>query len=608
MDAKQPKQIGRYEVLSIIGRGAMGVVYKARDPLIGRVVALKRVSVGDLLPEDQQREFRERFFREARAAGNLKHPNIVTVHDVGEDQGVPYMAMEYLEGGSLASLMKLRGALPLPECLSVVTQVASALAFAHRQGIVHRDIKPDNILLDKDGRAVVTDFGAARLQDSELTRTGEVLGTPYYMSPEQVLGEPLDGRSDLFSLGVIFYLMATGRRPFKGDTVSTICYHIVHSPPEPISSELRVPQNVLPVLERLLAKRREQRFGSGEELIAVLGALGDAPPTVEVPTPIPVTAIPSPNTVPVAAPGFPPGGPSHPSGYPPTGPSHPSGYPPGGPSGGATTPANQSQKFLIGGLAAGGVLAIAFVVLLAAAVGVWYVWNQPRPPAPADVQPPVSATETPEPAVQPPAAPEPEIPPKAPWKPEAPLAQPQGGGYTRTPPQSGTGATPQPPPPPPAPAANPAVTLAAEAAARDAEAAAAAAQQKDFARAFPLLDDVGARMEALGRTAGPEDHAAVTSAQSRLERSREAALQALAEWAKPLIDKGRNTFLVATDSANDDEEGIMRAYAEVYPVLRWKDRLPPVLRQSAAGLAQECKENLNEEEWEQAEALARGGK
>jgi len=279
----QPEKIGRYVILSTIGKGAMGVVYKAKDPLIGRVVAIKTVTVSGLLSAEQLEEFNARFFREAQAAGVLHHPNIVTIHDVGVEGGVPFMAMEMVEGTSLSKRLKEHGRLSAEEAAGIVQQVAAGLSFAHEHGIVHRDIKPDNILLEANThRAVVADFGVAHVTTSELTRTGEILGTPYFMSPEQVLGNPLDGRSDLFSLGVVFYLALTGRRPFKGESVSSVCYHIVHGVPDPLPPDVRVPPALTPVLERMLAKDPAARYPDGKALVQALDA---ALATMRAPSP-----------------------------------------------------------------------------------------------------------------------------------------------------------------------------------------------------------------------------------------------------------------------------------------------------------------------------------
>jgi predicted Ser/Thr protein kinase len=295
--AVHPDKVGRYEILEVAGQGAMGVVYKAKDPLIGRIVAIKVMSAAVALRPDEQEEYRQRFFREAQAAGKLRHDNIVSIYDMGEENGVPYMTMEFIEGQSLSKRLKDKGPLPLSEAVSIMRQVAMGLSYAHEQGIVHRDVKPDNILIESKGRAVVTDFGIARLSMSELTRTGEVLGTPHFMSPEQVLGEPVDGRSDLFSLGVIFYLMLSGQRPFVGDTVSAICYHIVHSPAKPLPENLSFPPAIRSLLDRLLAKSKEDRFATDEDLIVALDQLFDqtlaaqSPPLVAGAGVRPVTGI-----------------------------------------------------------------------------------------------------------------------------------------------------------------------------------------------------------------------------------------------------------------------------------------------------------------------------
>jgi eukaryotic-like serine/threonine-protein kinase len=263
-------KIGRYEILDKLGQGAMGIVYKAMDPNIGRIVALKTISQSANLPEEQKKEYAARFFREAKAAGSLQHPNIVTIYDMDEDDGIPFIAMEYIEGKSLAKLIEEKGKIPWDEAVRLIKQTAEGLSFAHEKGIVHRDIKPDNILIDRNGRAVVTDFGIAHLQESSLTRTGEVLGTPFFMSPEQILEGKLDSRSDLFSLGVVFYVMLTGRRPFRGETISSICYHIVHTPPDPLPADDSIPSHLLSILSKMLEKDPDRRYAGEKELIADL--------------------------------------------------------------------------------------------------------------------------------------------------------------------------------------------------------------------------------------------------------------------------------------------------------------------------------------------------
>ncbi len=263
----EKEKIGRYEILDKLGQGAMGIVYKARDPNIGRIVALKTMTHSVNLPEEQRKEYAKRFFREAQSAGALQHPNIVTIYDMDEDEGIPFIAMEYIEGKSLSKIIEEKGKIPFLEAISIIKQVAEGLSFAHEKGIVHRDIKPDNILIDRNGRAVVTDFGIAHLEESNLTRTGEVLGTPFFMSPEQILEGKLDRRSDLFSLGVVFYLMLTGKRPFKGETISSICYHIVHTVPDPLPEDSSIPSPLLSILTKILEKDPDKRYSNGREFI-----------------------------------------------------------------------------------------------------------------------------------------------------------------------------------------------------------------------------------------------------------------------------------------------------------------------------------------------------
>jgi serine/threonine protein kinase len=224
-------QLGRYQIQETLGRGAMGVVYLARDPIIDRRLALKTLRVD--LDAEMTEEFRERFFREARAAGRLSHPGIVTIHDVGEDaeSGLVYIAMEYIEGRDLKQLMAA-GESPRPsEVTRIIAEVATALNYAHSMGVVHRDIKPANIILTSDGTAKITDFGVARLESSNLTVEGQFIGTPNFMAPEQISGGKVDGRSDLFSLGVVFYTLLTGQRPFAGATMHEVTLRIMQDTP-----------------------------------------------------------------------------------------------------------------------------------------------------------------------------------------------------------------------------------------------------------------------------------------------------------------------------------------------------------------------------------------
>ena len=268
---KAVRQVGRYQVLEKIGDGAMASVYKAFDPSINRPLAIKFLHPNYSVDP----EYRSRFLREARAAGMLSHPNIVTVFDVGEIEGRPYIAMELLEGGPLGDEKQTGHGLPIPEVLDVGIQLAKALDYAHSKGIVHRDIKPSNILRVKGGTTIkVTDFGIARIETSEMTdqtRIGTVLGTPNYMSPEQAMGQKVDARSDLFSAGVVLYELLTGKRPFDAESVVTLVVRIAKEDPRPID-QLRkhVPASLRRVVDRCLNKLPDRRFQSGRELAEAL--------------------------------------------------------------------------------------------------------------------------------------------------------------------------------------------------------------------------------------------------------------------------------------------------------------------------------------------------
>lgn len=265
------RQVGRYEVRDCLGRGGMATVYRAHDPGIGRDVALKFLHASLCADAD----CRERFLREARAAGSLSHPNIVIVHDVGEIEDRPYMAMELLDGASLADILSEGKALPIRDTVVMGIQLARALDYAHQHGIVHRDIKPGNIVRLKDGHTIkVTDFGIAHVETTkgeQHTRSGEVLGTPQYMSPEQTVGGKIDGRSDLFSAGVVLYQMLTGLRPFQGDSIVSIALKIAKEQAQPLD-KLRpdAPAALRRIVDRCMAKVPEQRFQSGKELADAL--------------------------------------------------------------------------------------------------------------------------------------------------------------------------------------------------------------------------------------------------------------------------------------------------------------------------------------------------
>lgn len=267
-----PKQrLGRYEILQEIGRGGMGVVYKGRDPLIDRWVAIKTIRFDRLYDGDELIRLKERFFTEARAAGKLIHPHIVTIFDVGEDGGTAYMAMEYVEGKTLVGYIGKDSLLPVEEVLQAIIESALALDFAHQQGIIHRDVKPSNIMRTEKGLAKVMDFGIAKLPASSQTQAGSILGTPSYMSPEQIHGWPVDGRSDLFSLGCVLYELLTGQKPFRGENFSALVLHITEGAPRPPSQENpRVPPHCDEILMKSLAKAKEERFQNGQEMARAL--------------------------------------------------------------------------------------------------------------------------------------------------------------------------------------------------------------------------------------------------------------------------------------------------------------------------------------------------
>jgi serine/threonine protein kinase len=262
---------GRYQIENEVGRGSMGVVYRAHDPQIDRTVALK-VLRQDKVTSDA---FVRRFLKEAKAIGRLSHPNIVAVYDVGEDQGSIYIAMEFLEGEPLQEVIQ-KGKLALREAVDLVIQVAETLDYAHQKGVVHRDIKPSNIILTPDGQVKITDFGIAHVDDPTATlhtMVGEIMGTPAYMSPQQVLGHPTDGRTDLFSLGVILYELSTGRRPFGGEgkNLATVFNEIVKdNPPEPAVASESVPKELSTIIMKCLSKTPEDRFQTGREFAEAL--------------------------------------------------------------------------------------------------------------------------------------------------------------------------------------------------------------------------------------------------------------------------------------------------------------------------------------------------
>jgi serine/threonine protein kinase len=276
MDDHRRERFGRYEILDELGRGAMGVVYKARDPKINRVVAVKTVSLTGQAAHEEL-EYRERFFREAEAAGRLSHPGIVTVFDVGEEPETraPYIVMEFVGGASLEKLLSRdTSKLPVDTALQLALELAEALDCAHGQGVVHRDLKPANILVTEDGHAKIADFGVAKLNLANLTLAERLLGTPAYMSPEQLSGEAVDGRSDLFSLGAVLYTVLTGHRPFQGNSAVTVSYKVVNRDPIPATVlETGLPPGLDYIISRAMAKDPDQRYQRGMEMVLDLQEL-----------------------------------------------------------------------------------------------------------------------------------------------------------------------------------------------------------------------------------------------------------------------------------------------------------------------------------------------
>ena len=270
-----PCQIdGRYQILQELGVGSMGAVYKALDTRLERTVAIKAIRLDTNCPD--VRDFRLRFEREARSAGRLNHPNIVTVYDSGQSGDVAFISMEYLCGTSLESLISHGSRMSLDDAVHIATQIADALAYAHGQGVVHRDIKPANIMQLAGGQIKLTDFGISQLSNSELTQSGVVLGTPKYMSPEQITGSRVDGRSDLFSLGVVLYEMLTGQVPFQAPSLVAMMHTVLHAQPEPPTHWVpAVPPAMVSILARCLAKLPEDRYGSAAELVPDLKRFPD---------------------------------------------------------------------------------------------------------------------------------------------------------------------------------------------------------------------------------------------------------------------------------------------------------------------------------------------
>ncbi len=282
-EVQHPAKIGKYDVERVLGKGAMGVVYLARDPMIKRPVAIKTVFLPQGLEPHKVAEFRERFLREARAAGQMNHPSIVTIYEAedGSSGGPPFIAMEYIQGETWSAKIKRGEKADPAQLFSLVREIASGLAYAHRAGVVHRDIKPANIISTPDGHAKLTDFGIARVPASELTQEGQFLGTPAYMAPEQITGKGVDGRSDLFSLGTVIFEMITGTKPFPGEDITVVTHKILMEPPEPMPEKCSAfPRDIGCILNKLLAKNPAERYQSAGQLAEDVDAYlaGSLPP------------------------------------------------------------------------------------------------------------------------------------------------------------------------------------------------------------------------------------------------------------------------------------------------------------------------------------------
>ena len=266
------ERVGKYEIREQIGRGGMGAVYRAYDPVMEREVAIKVIlDIALDVPE-----IKERFYREARTAGKLTHENITVIHDVGEEQGRPYIVMEYLSGTDLRTMLERRAVMTLERQISIAAQICRGLAYSHGKDIIHRDVKPANIRVLENGRVKIMDFGIARLGSSALTSTGTILGTPYYMSPEQIQGKKVDRRSDIFSCGVVLYELFTSRKPFPGDEPTSVMYKIVHEIPEGFEELERLFPPALPaILGRMLQKDPAERYQSMDAVVEAFEDLSE---------------------------------------------------------------------------------------------------------------------------------------------------------------------------------------------------------------------------------------------------------------------------------------------------------------------------------------------
>jgi serine/threonine-protein kinase len=287
-----PKTLGRYEVVAEVARGAMGVVYKARDPLIDRMVAIKTIDIG--LSNAESEAFERRFFREAKSAGRLNHPNVVTIYDVGKSGDVAYIAMEFLDGRSLRQILDSGIVLAPNRVADVAAEIAEGLAFAHRNGVVHRDVKPANVMVLASGAVKITDFGIALLPTGTRTMSGNVFGSPRYTSPEQIMGRDVDGRSDIFSLGAVVYEMLTGRSPFTGGDLNSVLRQVLSEPtPSPSTHNAKLPRAFDHILGKALAKDPAERYQTADEFAQDLRGYDTLEFTTAAPAPLPALEHPS---------------------------------------------------------------------------------------------------------------------------------------------------------------------------------------------------------------------------------------------------------------------------------------------------------------------------
>lgn len=262
-----PKTIGRYEIIELVGRGGMGVLYRARDAVLERNVAVKMM----LLDFTTDQTARDRFQREARAVARLQHRNVVTIHELGEVEGTPYIVMEFLSGKDLDAMLKGDVKMSLAQKLDVVIQLCDGLGYAHEQGIVHRDVKPGNVRVLEDGTVKILDFGIAKFAQSSVTQSGMIMGTPSYMAPEQIMGKPVDGRADLFSVGVLMYELLSGHKPFTGESPTTVVYQIIHVEPPPVNASVpELPDSLHEIVSRALQKNPEDRYSRASEMASDL--------------------------------------------------------------------------------------------------------------------------------------------------------------------------------------------------------------------------------------------------------------------------------------------------------------------------------------------------